>query len=110
MKRLLDYDPLSGLKTFHDYDDTTDTTFISYEQDVEPILDDNKRAEADFSRTGKLGEMVHVASIPVSVQLKWYVEKGVDVLNPDHKQAVAKLLDSAEWSYLKRAPLVLGRV
>jgi hypothetical protein len=44
MKRLLDYDPATGLKTFHDYDEAEDKTFISYEQDVEPILDRNKAA------------------------------------------------------------------
>lgn len=106
MKRLLDFDPLTGLRTWHEYDDTTDETRISYEQDVAPILDANKRAANDT--TGRMGEMVHVASIPVSVQLKWFVEKGVDVLNPDHKKAVAKLLDDPDWRYLKCREIILG--
>lgn len=108
-ERLLDYDPLTGLKTFHNYDHATGETSLRYEQDASAILDDNRAASAAYSRTSKMGEMVHVASIPVAVQLKWMVEKGVDVLNPDHKQAVAKLLDDPEWAYLKRAPLTLGR-
>lgn len=106
MPRLLDSDPLTGMLTWHDYDEATDTTFISYEQDVEPILDANKSAANDAS--GRMGDMVHVASIPTSVQLKWFAEKGVDVLNPDHKQAVAKLLDDPEWRYLKCREIILG--
>jgi hypothetical protein len=53
--------------------------------------------------------MVHVASVPVSIQLKWFHEKGVAMWNPDHKQAVARLLDDPEWLYLKRLPIRLGR-
>lgn len=106
MKRLLDFDPDTGLTTWHDYDDTTDTTFISYDQDVAPILDANRDAANDA--TGPMGEMVHVASIPVSVQLKWFVEKGVDVLNPDHQTAVARLLDDPDWRYLKCRNIILG--
>lgn len=109
-ERLIDIDRLSGLKTFHSYDDSTETTYIRYEQDVEPVLDDNRAAEASFSRTSRLPDMVHVASIPPSIQMKWLVEKGVDIMNPDHKQAMAKLLDSSEWRYLKRVPLTLGRI
>jgi hypothetical protein len=107
VKRLLDHDPLSGLTTWHDYDETTETTILHHEQDVQPILDANK--EAENHGVHRKGEMWHVASIPVSIQLKWMVEKGVDILNPDHKQAVAKLLDDPEWKYLKRMPITLGR-
>lgn len=107
MRRLLDVDP-SGLKTFHDYDEAEDRTFITYEQDVEPLLDQNKAAANDAS--GRFGDMVHVASIPPSIQLKWLVEKGVDLFNQDHAQAVAKLLDDPEWRYLKVRNIILGRV
>lgn len=106
--RLLDHDELTGLSTWHDYDPDTDETRLTYVQDVEPLLDANKAAANEAS--GPMGEMCHVASIPVSVQLKWLVEKGVDVLNPDHKQAVAKLLDDGEWRYLKVRNIILGRV
>lgn len=109
-ERLLDIDPLSGIKTFHRYDEATDTTFIRTEEDVEPVLDANRDAEASFSRTSRLPDMLHVASIPPSVQLKWWVEKGVNIFNPDHKQAMGRLLDDPEWRYLKRVPLTLGRL
>lgn len=106
MKRLVDVDPFSGLQTWHDYDEATDTTVLSYEQDVEPLLDANKAAANHAD--GPMGDMVHVASIPPSVQMKWLVEKGVDLLNPDHKGAVARLLDDSEWRYLKCRNIILG--
>lgn len=107
MKRLLDFDPLTGLRTFHEYDAETDTTLLHHEQDVSGVLDDNKRADNHGDKPR--GDMWHVASVPVSIQLKWLVEKGVDLFNPDHKQAVAKLLDDPDYRYLKRMPIVLGR-
>jgi hypothetical protein len=107
MKRLLDYDAFTGLITWHEYDEMTGETMLHYEQDVEDILDDNKASANDYSK-GNLGEMAHVASIPASVQLKWLFEKGVDVHNPGHRGAVAKLLDDSEWRHLKRLPIQIG--
>jgi hypothetical protein len=101
----LDYDPDTGLKTFHDFDENTQETHVSYEQDVDAILDANKAAQNE--RSGPMGDMCHVATIPVSVQLKWMVEKGVDVLNPDHRGAVARLLNDPEWRYLRVRNIIL---
>jgi hypothetical protein len=105
MKRLLDHDSFLGMTTWHEHDEATDTTLLHYRQDVAPLLDackcDNNHADR------KLGDGTHVASIPSSVQLKWLVEKGVNVLNSDHQAAVAKLLDG-EYKHLKRLPIMLG--
>lgn len=106
-ERLLDFDPETGLKTYHLYDPATEETALRYEQDVQPLLDANKAAQNE--QRGRMGDLVHVASVPVSIQLKWFHEKGVAMWNPDHKQAVAKLLDDPEWLYLKRLPITLGR-
>lgn len=105
MKRLLDVDPLTGLMTFHEYDATSDTTVLSYEQDAQPVLDAAKRDNNHADN--KLGEMAHVASIPASVQLKWFAELGVDMYNPDHKGRVRQLLDT-DYKHLKRLPIQLG--
>ena len=106
--RLLDADPQTGLRTWHDYDHDSGLTRITYVQDVEPLLDANRAAANAAS--GRMGDMTHVASIPASVQLQWLIEKGVDILDPDHRQAVAKLLDDPEWRYLKVRNIILGRV
>jgi hypothetical protein len=106
MERLLDFDPVTWLKTFHDYDDASDTTIIRYEQDVEPILDANKH---DLNHADKkMGELAHVARVPIGVQLEWYVKHGVRMWDPNHKKAVARLLDSSDYRYLKRMPIMLG--
>ena len=41
-KRVLDFDPMTGLLEFHSYDPVTDTTVIESVQDVTPILERNK--------------------------------------------------------------------
>jgi hypothetical protein len=105
MKRLLEYDPNTGLKTFHDYDETEDKTIVSYEQDVEPILERNKRLQNEAS--GSMGDLCHVASIPSSIQLKWLVEHGVDITDRDHMPGVKRLLNSNEYRYLKVRNIII---
>jgi hypothetical protein len=105
-ERLLDFDPESGLKTFYDYDEADDRTIIRYEQDVEPILDANKWDRNHSSK--KMGDgLVHVARVPVAVQLEWYVKHGVKMWDKDHRGRVNQLLDT-DYKYLKRLPIQLG--
>ena len=104
-KRLLDYDPVTGLKTFHSYDETEDKTYISYEEDVEALLDRNKRLQNEAQ--GSMGDGVHVASIPQTVQMLWMTKYGVDLMNKDHMPAVKRLLNSSEWRYLKVRNIIL---
>ena len=105
MKQLLDHDPNTGLFTWHDYDETNDKTYVSYTQDVEPILDRNKAAANEA--TGPMGDFVHVASIPSSIQLKWLIEHGVDITNKDHMPGVKRLLNDPEWRYLKVRNIII---
>ena len=105
-ERLLDYDPLTGLKSFHSYDDITEQTTIRYEQDVEPVLDANKHDLNHADR--KMGDLVHVARVPIGIQLEWYVKYGVRMWDKNHKKKVAQLLDSSDYRYLKRLPIQIG--
>jgi hypothetical protein len=105
MKRLLDFDPVTGLMTFHDYDEASDTTVISYEQDCQPILDFNKWHQNHGDN--RMGDGFYAAHIPSVVMLKWLIEYGVDVMNPDHGPAVKRLLNSNEWRDLKRVPFTI---
>jgi hypothetical protein len=105
VRRLLDFDPLSGLKTWHDYDDATETTIITYSGDSQGVLDQCKEDANHADR--RLGDMAHVARVPPEIQMKWFIEHGVAMWNKDHQGAVRRLLDG-EYKYLKRLPIMLG--
>tara|TARA_R110000868_G_scaffold96524_3_gene265640 strand:+ start:1128 stop:1448 length:321 start_codon:yes stop_codon:yes gene_type:complete len=104
-KQLLDYDPTTKISTYHDYDDSTDTTFIRTEQDCSDILEINK-----FQRNegfDKKSEMWHAASIPAVVQMEWITKYGIDLMNPDHMPGVKRLLNSGDYAYLKRSEITI---
>tara|TARA_R110000803_G_scaffold49672_2_gene103339 strand:+ start:5638 stop:5952 length:315 start_codon:yes stop_codon:yes gene_type:complete len=103
--RLLDVDPLTKIRTFHDYDEATDTTIIHTEQDTSDITDLNKAQQNDGFDKRK--DMWHAASIPIVVQMEWMTKFGVDLMNKDHMQGVKRLLNSSEYSHLRRNNFVL---
>lgn len=105
MKRLIDIDPLSGSKVFHEYDHMEKRTIITEEHDVEPLLKLNKAQYNDegFKKKGMKAEFLKVASIPPSIQMKWKQEHGVDIYNKDHTKAIMKLLNDPEYRYLRSA-------
>ena len=102
-KRIVDYDPWSGVTTTFDYDHATDKTYIGEEQDVSLLLDKNAthRNDPDYWRQGVKDCWAHVASIPNIIITKWLYEYGVNVYNKDHAAKVKKLLNSPEYRYLK---------
>jgi hypothetical protein len=91
-RRLLDYDPLTGVRTWFDYESSTDTTFITTDQPanlVNNILDNNfeLRQDADYSRKGMKNDMWHYARIPNGVALEIKDKYGLDMFasKPDWK-------------------------
>lgn len=115
-KRLLDYDPFTGVATYHAYDDATRTTYIEEVQDVEPFLEANK-ATQNSDPGGAMGlswrsrkqikaGWWHVASIPVGVQMQW-MKKGVNLLRKEDWPKVRRLLNDPDWRYLRTG---LGKV
>jgi len=104
-ERLLDYDPLTGQKQWFSYDADTDTMRIRYEEDVEATLDANKAQHTEGF--DKRQDIWHAARIPNTIILKWKLEHGVELWNPDHKDAVRKLLNSNEYRYLRTNEFIL---
>jgi hypothetical protein len=104
--RVLDYDPLTGIKEIFE---ATETGFtIRTEQDVTPIIERNKALQSLGRDHWKAqGEWRLEASIPIGVQYTWLTKHGVDVLNPDHKPKVVQLLNDSEWRYLKCAEVTI---
>jgi len=101
MKRLLDFDPITGVSCFFDY--RGDEVILSHEQDVSAILDANKRSANDDDKTkrGFKNDYWKYATIPAVVEIEWLNRFGVSLDNPAHKGRVFKLLNHPDYRYLK---------
>lgn len=102
MKRLLDYDPFTGVTHYFHYDEQTGDWGIESQQDCSQIIEANKilQNEDSYSQKGIKNEWWHVASIPVVVQEKW-LREGIDIFNKDHWHQVKRKLNDPEYRYLK---------
>jgi hypothetical protein len=104
-KRILGFDPATGLLEYHSYDPATDRTIIESVQDVAPILERNKALQnADDQGWSPSREMRRAAAIPDIIILKWRSEEGIDVFDRNHWPAVKRKLNSSEYRYLRTAP------
>lgn len=74
-----------------------------FTQDVEPLLEDNKRLALDGDGYSPSRDLRRAASIPMAIVEQWRAE-GVDIFNPDHKAEVRRRLNSSDWSMLRTAP------
>jgi hypothetical protein len=63
---------------------------------VDLVLDANKSAQADFSRTSGLGEVVHVAEIPKGLYWDWH-DKGI----LDDDVALSRHLNDSDYRHLR---------
>ena len=109
-RRLLDYDPSTKIRTYHEYDDATDTTYISELQDCTQLIETNKATQNigtpggkfnEYERAGLKNSWVHVGSVPTLILEKWRREEGIDVFNKNHWPAVVRKLNDPEWRYLR---------
>lgn len=102
-KRLLNFDPATGLMTWHEHNSLTDETIISYTADSSPVIDRNKEMQKtdEFTKKGIKQEFWMYASIPAEVQVDWLINKGVDINNRDHAKKMFALLNDPEYKYLK---------
>lgn len=101
-KRLVEYDPLTKISTYSNYDELTDDLTISREQDVTDILEWNKNLQNDegYTKKGIKGEMWHYAQIPNLVIEKWLSE-GFNIFDKNNDKALFRKLNSPEYKYLK---------
>lgn len=102
MSRLLDYDPLTGIRTTFDYDHASDTAIIGYDDPfgmTDKVLDWNKQRKANAAKTAKQAkrDMVHYARIPPMAQLDMMQRHGVKCWEREHQQKVMDLLATNEY-------------
>ena len=50
MSRIIDVDPVSGITSTFDYHAPTDTVILGYHQDIEPIIEANKRRKLNIDK------------------------------------------------------------
>jgi len=101
-KRLLSENQMTGTKTYHDYDASSDQSVITTSADVTDIIESNKAQFNDTDERARYGDMSKVASIPMNV---YFDLKKRGILN-DQKKMKAWLNDS-ENKYFRTRP---GRV
>ena len=99
---LIDVNRDAGYRTYLGAGDEPDSVLVRHEFDprhTKAILDQNK--EAANHTSGRMGDMAKVASIPTSVAYEWITKFGVNLWNPQHQDAVKRLLNSSDYRYLK---------
>ena len=103
MRRLLDYDPLTGVSCYMEVDHAKNHLSLTHEQDVSHILDKNKAAANDDDKTkrGIKQDWWKYASVPAIVEIEWLNKFGVDLGNPHHKKRVFQLLNHPDYRFLK---------
>lgn len=76
-RRLVDIDG-NGISEFAHFDSDGKLIGIEWEEDVEAILEENKRRQNDGTKGfSKSREWQHTASIPPIFMIKWAIQKGV---------------------------------
>lgn len=91
------------IKTNFKYDHDTDSMVVNRVQDVQPLLELNKKELNGDSMYGPAVNkgMRKVASIPLVIIEKWKRELGVDVFNKDHMPRVKQILNDPEYKWLR---------
>lgn len=80
---------------------TDDIMVERLEQDAEPFLEHNKKLQTHNDGYSPSREVRHVASVPMGVVLMWQQKHGIDVFNPNHADAVKRLLNDPEYRWLR---------
>ena len=101
-KELLDHDPVTGLSTWFEVDESEKKFHIHTTQDVQPFLEKNKQLQnrPEYKQAGIKAGFQHVAHIPDVVVHKWLME-GVNVFDPNHKDAIMRKLRDPEYRHLR---------
>lgn len=84
-----------GVEQFIAFDG--DDVHLKTTYDNQAVIDQNRRLEGQ----GMGKELRLAASIPPGVQFEWLTKYGVRFWDPNHKDAVKRLLNSNEYRYLR---------
>ena len=106
MKRVLDYDPLTGVTTYFETDQENQKNLITYSQDIDPFLDFNKHMAGKLD---KKEEYWYVGSIPDVIIMKWSHECGHKPYTKEWQEYAMKQLDSTEYRKFNQNKIKIGK-
>lgn len=100
MPEFFDYDPVLGMRTTWDYDESTGDAKFRHEQDVEPLLGYTMEARNTRQYDGK-HDYKFYCSIPPVVQIELR-NKGIDIYSKDPSMIRLMLQTiNKDYPYLK---------
>lgn len=82
-RRILDFDPLTGITTYFDYDHVDEKMHITEVQDVNAVLDSvtSLRNNDDYSKQGIKDDMWHYARLPLTILMEIETKHGVKCMS-----------------------------
>jgi hypothetical protein len=89
-------------------DEADDSLIVRAVQDVEPLLERNKKLYNDGDGYSPSREFRRAASLPPVLVQKWYQE-GINIFDDNHWPLITHLLDAHENRHFRTAPGVLSR-
>ena len=87
-----------------DVDDSEHEYVFKYAQDVEPIIEQNKRLQTDGDGYSPSRTFKHLATIPDIIMMMWAQEDGVDLdllRRGELKDYLMRKLRDPDWRYLR---------
>lgn len=96
-----------GVRTMY-HRETDGSIVIETVQDVEPILERNKKLAVENAKNIKSRTFFPVASIPVTIQYEWLKKYGIsNVFDEEYEPLIKRLLNSSDYRYLRTSEIYL---
>lgn len=100
MSEFIDYDPLTGISNWWDYDPETDKATITRTQDLQPLVDYNRELANTGQKDGGIKQSWwHYANIPAIHQVKMR-QAGIDLKDPTATKRIIQWINE-HAPYLK---------
>jgi hypothetical protein len=104
------YDPLTGVRTLMDFDESTSTAHFLRQEDVEPLIERaaaNRAARGDDAMMKKSEYFCLYASVPPTIEHE-LLKKGLNLSRTDDMPKIIKEIE-ANYPYLKHTERKLWR-
>jgi hypothetical protein len=97
---LFDYDPVTGIRSFWEYNEDTGKGVFRREQDVSAVVDMATRIRNEVSDKRLEDDYMHMyAMIPVGVEME-LMQKGISIYDPNNTRRLLEEINK-NYPYLK---------